>query len=271
MAIARVQTKFGGGDGAQGTSIATGNFASPVTAGNTIIVFIRDSGLNATDIPTPTDTLGNTYTLIAKNLTGGFHFAVFYSVLATGGTDSVTCNFGATTDYPFIYAIEVSGLSSTPLDTSSVSATTQASATITAAAITTAQAAEYIVLGCSQDNFAHYTAGTSFTLVDGNFPANTNDFGGIEEFITTSTQTSFQGTITTDLTTSHASITIVAAFKGSTGSAQSRNSGSASDISATVIRGSASRVTKWIRETGDLYSRRRSGLFVPRGFYPEPA
>jgi hypothetical protein len=40
------------------------------------------------------------------------------------------------------------------------------------------------------------------------------------------------------------------------------------DVSTSVVRGFASRTTKWIREAGDLYSRRRSGLFVPRGFFP---
>jgi hypothetical protein len=62
-----------------------------------------------------------------------------------------------------------------------------------------------------------------------------------------------------------------AVWDAATGGPVTRGSTSRGDISATVVRGSASRVTKWIREGADLYSRRRSGLFVPRGFYPKTA
>jgi hypothetical protein len=74
--------------------------ASPVTAGNTLIVLV-----SASSAPTVTDTLGNTFTLIPY---GGADYNFYISnSIATGGTDTISISGPTAED---ILVLEYTGL-----------------------------------------------------------------------------------------------------------------------------------------------------------------
>lgn len=216
MAITRVQVKTGGGDSDQGTSISTGNFGSSVTSGNTIIVFIRQSTDTVTGVPT--DTLFTTYTLAKKQAGPGNNtMYIYYGVLASSGTNAVAVPFSVT-NYAWVYAIEVSGLSATPLDQADgKTGTIPGGGDCVTNAITTTQDDEYVVLGVSEDAFGTYTAGTDFSLVDGTIPTNAANFGGVEERITSSALSSYVAHITSVSGAGNGYFLAFATFKGAAG------------------------------------------------------
>jgi hypothetical protein len=211
MAIARVQTTVGGGDGSQGTSLATSNFGSSCTSGNYIIVCVRN-GTSGDELTGVTDTLGTSYSEAIKDSGQDPSLYIYYGKLTSSGTNAVTGAFGVSANYAFVYAIEVSGLAaSSALD--ATNANTGSGVTdLTSGAFSTAQADEYVLLLASQNNLYTYTVGADFTLVDGSIPTNPGDFGGIEERITSSTLSSYTAHITSSGSGSY--VVLVATFKG---------------------------------------------------------
>lgn len=110
-AVAQSKQNFAGSP-ASTSSIASGDFASPVTAGNVLYVAYIASGLHGAH-NAPTDTLGHTYTQIGTTVTEpatGVTFSQWYVANCTGGTNSVTANF-ATADTALlgVWALELSG------------------------------------------------------------------------------------------------------------------------------------------------------------------
>lgn len=210
MAITRVQTAIGGGDGNQGTSVAA-VFGSNVTSGNVIIVGIRNTGDTLTGV---TDTRSTTYTLVGAVSVGSNDPKVwlYKGVLGSSGANTVTTAWSATS-FPWVFAIEVSGLTGVvnTSDTQQVTGTTD----LTTDAITTTVADTYIVMLASQPAFTTYTAGATFTLIDGTMPTNPNDFGGVQERILTATVSGFVPHFTSG--SSNDAPVIVAAFEGSGG------------------------------------------------------
>lgn len=115
MAYAFVQQKESS-SASSGSSISTGSFTANVTAGNLIVVagYCLSSTMN-----TPTDTLGNTYTLIdsVKEAGTGVTTAWWYAKNVAGGPNNVTLTTAASTAGRGVFAIEYSGLdASAPLD-----------------------------------------------------------------------------------------------------------------------------------------------------------
>jgi len=106
VAYAAVQQKDA--TSASASSLATGNFASNITAGNLIWVVCRvASGVTAN---TPTDTVGNTYTLIGSCTTAGISVLYhWYAKNVTGGTNSVTVGSTGGPGNMDVYASEWSG------------------------------------------------------------------------------------------------------------------------------------------------------------------
>jgi len=117
MAYAIVQQKDGINNA--GTSVSTGNFASSPTTGNLIYVVASCDSAGGT-FNTPTDTLGNTYTLIGSAIESGTSAAIYqwYAKNITGGgANSVTATTTGTSTVIGIAACEISGLdAATPLD-----------------------------------------------------------------------------------------------------------------------------------------------------------
>lgn len=116
MANPLVQLKAAGG--AFNTTVSTGNFGASVTAGN-VIWAIGYSDNNTTFTPsTPTDTLGNTYTLLdsipADNSTAEIYS--WYTVSASSGTNSVTMAGTGSNANIDLVAFELTGFQASPLD-----------------------------------------------------------------------------------------------------------------------------------------------------------
>ncbi len=186
MAITRVQVKSGGGDGAVSAPLTTGDFASSCTSGNYIIVCIRESGV--LHVSTVTDTLGHTYDLAVKDETQDPFIYIYYKKLTSSGTNAVSAT-GDISDfaYPYIFAIEVSGLAAASALDQTDHKTGSGVTDCVSNSITTTQADEYVVMAIAQQSFNVYTAGSGYTLVDGTIPTNPNDFGGVQERITSGT------------------------------------------------------------------------------------
>jgi hypothetical protein len=177
MAITLGNTGFGGGDNSQGTSVGA---TLTVTSGSWVIVIARDTANLPSGVPT--DTISTSY---SSAISGGSDpkMQIFYG--KAGSSGSITVTGGS------------------------------AGGTISADAISTAQADEFVLLACGQSAFSTFTAGTDFTLIDGDFPGNVANFGGVEYRITSGTLSSYVPTIAPSGGAGWT--TVVAAFKGATG------------------------------------------------------
>lgn len=209
--ISRVQSAQGGGDGDQGTSVAPA-FGSNVTSGNLIVCAIRNGGNTLTSI---TDSLSTTYTQAATINNGGNSYLwIYYGSATSTGANTVTTSWSSTS-YVWVHCVELAGMAtSSQLDTSDTQTFAIGTTDITTDAITTSQAKTYVMMIATQNGFATYTAGTDFTLVDGTIPTNTNNFGGVEEYIPGVTLTTYTPHFTSS-SSATAGSAIVAAFKGS--------------------------------------------------------
>lgn len=98
--------------GLSASSLASGDFASSVTAGNVLYVAcLAQPGFGTHNAPT--DTLGHTYTQIGTTVTEaatGVTFSQWYVVNSSGGTNSITANFAtADTGYMGVWGLELGG------------------------------------------------------------------------------------------------------------------------------------------------------------------
>lgn len=104
------------GNSANGTTLGAA-FGSSVTAGNLIHVFIlyRDSGEGTGH--SISDSLGNTYTLIANSNRTNRRTAHFYASNISGGSCTVTLSTPNNNPFRSLAVVEISGLdTSAPLD-----------------------------------------------------------------------------------------------------------------------------------------------------------
>jgi uncharacterized repeat protein (TIGR01451 family) len=151
---------------ASGNSISTGAFASPVSNGNLIAVWIWYNS-NSQKVSTMTDTAGNTYVLAVGPTTGtgtmsGWRQEIWYAKNVIGGASlNVTATFAGTFNAEkSITAHEYSGLDQVaPLDVTAAAATTVANASTGTA--TTKFANELIFAGALFQGSG--SAGTGFT------------------------------------------------------------------------------------------------------------
>lgn len=142
-------------------------YSSNVTAGSLLLTCINaDAGISSV-----TDTLGNTYAA-ATNLTDGstYALAMFYTISASSGANTVTANFTGSVGYAHHILGEWSGVaSSSPLDQSTgqvQAAPGTGSNAVTSGNITTTVNGDLLV-GCSNSDpyvSGQLTAGTGFTI-----------------------------------------------------------------------------------------------------------
>lgn len=216
MAIARVQSAFGGFGGSVGGGGA-GNpaqavFGSNVTAGNLIVVFTRDfEGISVTI----TDTRGNTYTRHGGTESGTEpRMTVWSAVAASSGACTVEGTWDANQTYRWVFAVEFSP----GTDTWSTAAATRLQTTGTnigtgtsdmvSSAITTS-AAGLLLMAVSENATVTYTAGTDFTLIAGNIGVASpvdERFGGAEEYIHGAALSSYTAHITSAGTAAYRTI-----------------------------------------------------------------
>lgn len=210
--ITRVNATVGSG---VGSSFTVATAAWSATAGNTIVLIIRanDAGVAMTSV---LDTALNTYTLVDSSTATDPSMFMYVAKNITGNAvNVVTATFTAGHPYLWIYAIEYSGLhATTPVDTQDHKTGTGVTDLVTNA-FSTAQASEVVLVGASQNDFAVYTAGTDFSLIDGSIGAGA--YGGLEEYITSGTLTTHTAHITSTKTAQYTTVT--GAFKAAAGGA----------------------------------------------------
>jgi len=100
-----------------GVSSISSTFPWSNTAGNLIVAFVRMS--TTSQSVGVTDSVGNAYTdaVVQFQNTDGHQIHIFYAKNIAGGSNTVTANFSATNNHPWLAIFEYSGLSKTnPLD-----------------------------------------------------------------------------------------------------------------------------------------------------------
>lgn len=179
----------------------TATFASPITAGNTVVVFWRSGDPGTVAPSSVTDNVGNTYALADSQAASGnnpFIYA-YYKVGVTGGGTVITTT-GAAGDYFYTYALEVSGF---PVFGSVSKSTGTGVTDIPSGAITTSRAGILITFA-SQNNFTTFTAGANFFLQAGAIVS----AGGAQYYSPESALTAYTPHITSDSTATYATVTL---------------------------------------------------------------
>lgn len=168
-------------------------FAGNTTTGNTLTVFIRcaAAGETITSVTTPSNTLS----LVGSNITQDPHEYIYEKLNITGETTpAVTVVWGGTPGnaYMWVGVLEVAGIpTSSARDTFDfhavgVGATDQ----VTNAFSTTLSG--IVIMASAAAAFGPYTAGTDFTLQDGQMGnATSNHFGGIQYYVTSAPLSSY--------------------------------------------------------------------------------
>lgn len=202
ITVAQVSTGVTG----TGTAIAT-SFASPVTAGNGVIVLCAYAANSLTSF---TDTAGNSYVLAeTRNFFGVQYDVIYFCANCTGGFTTVTANFSASTSVTGLVALEVNGILTKDTSTGA-SSTSQNPQT---GAINTAGAHRIVVSGINKSGsvITHPAGWTSAYI-----PANSGAAYRIFETV----QTGLNPTWTTTASTSN-SRTIAAFSSTNEGAAAS--------------------------------------------------
>ena len=192
MAITRVQKTYTA-DVNTGTSLASASITT--TTGNTVVIMTRISGLGGNSAVSGISDGTNTYTVASANNTSDPNMEVWTAVNITGVTGAITVTWATTKTYRWIYVVEYSGVSTTPVDVSGANLTSSATDLVTSA-FSAAESGEVVVVGASQNALATYTAGTDFTLLEGSITNSAQAYGGTEEYITTTQLSSYTAHIT---------------------------------------------------------------------------
>lgn len=184
-----VQELQKGISGACGASIVTNSATQ--TSGHLNLVFFRSDGAGA-QTTVPTDTLGTTYTLVAKIESGNPYLYVWKGVLGSTGSNAVTLvnDNSGTVQYCWVSANEINlgGGSGAADGTGSNHPGGTVTDLVTSAAVTRANANDILYMAGSDAAFVNYTAGANraYTLVNG-AEGDSNHFGGVEYFVYSST------------------------------------------------------------------------------------
>lgn len=207
MAITRVQYASKGIGFTDGELfLEAPSFGASTTAGNLIVVCTRSADATGESVQSVSDTLGNTYTRhVTLNEGADAALTIWSAVSSSSGTNAVRGTWNDTNFFRWVFAVEYapgsgrawSTTAATRLDASNTGTDTSGP-TLTAGAISTSQA-ETVVVACgTQNDAADYTAGTDFTMIDGTIdaPDVPLNMGGVEEYITSGTLSSYVTTMT---------------------------------------------------------------------------
>jgi hypothetical protein len=219
--ITRVQRAIGADtSGSAVSSVNTGSggtghtaFAASVTAGNLLLAVVRSQETNTN--PSVTDTLSTSYSSVTSHTSAQPGLWIFVGVAPSTGTCTVTVTLGTSGTYVWLTVIEYApstGSSwASPVDVSATPGDGSGTTDLTTGTLTTAQASEVVLAAASQNNAATYTAGTDFTLIDGDLAGGVT-IGGTEEYLTSATLSGYTPHITTTNGPSHFGM-VAAAFK----------------------------------------------------------
>jgi hypothetical protein len=198
--IARVQFAYGANGGVN-VNPQTATFSGNVTAGNMVVVFTRTqvsppNGLaNVTGGATGTETLFATHLLPGSNSP---QLGIFSTVVASTGPYTVNCNFNTVSFWQWCAAIEYSpgegaiwnSDPATRYKTDSDGTRTY-TVDLTTPLIGTTSGG-ILLMAASQPQPATFSAGADFTLITGTINVSGQNFGGIQEFITSDPLVAYQ-------------------------------------------------------------------------------
>jgi methionine-rich copper-binding protein CopC len=155
----------GAGEGSSVASVSKA-FASPNTAGNLLIVFVRMS--TTTQTVTVSDTAGNSYSQAVSQVqsSDGHQIHLFYAANIQGGANSVSAAFSGTNSHPWLAIYEYSGLSATnPLDkTAAAQGSSNAPSSGATAATSSANELVFSGVGLPSSTSITVTAGSAYVL-----------------------------------------------------------------------------------------------------------
>lgn len=195
--------------GNTGGSAPAATFVSSVTSGNTVLCFIRLASLGSAP-SSVTDTQSNSYSLLKSATSADPNVYCYGAFNVNGGSSfTVTAN-GAGSGYTYSYCVEYSGVSGTSPDATD-NGTGSGVTDLVSSGITTTDATDLIVAFASQSNFATYTAGADYTLVNGSITS----AGGFEEYAPGATKSGYVTHLTSNITNQYALVVI--ALKGTSG------------------------------------------------------
>lgn len=213
MAIARVT--FAKAEPVQTPINSASTDAFAATAGNLIVVIVRGEGVNNATITSVTDTAGNAYAIAEAIATQNPRLHLYYAknIQAHAANQVAVAWDGIGETFAWIAAIQYSGLDTTnPLGATDAELGTGVT-DLVSGVISTTQADTVLVLAASQPALTTYTAGADFTLIDGAIGSSNGDnFGGVEEYLTSSVLTNYTAHITSGSTANYT--LVVAVFKG---------------------------------------------------------
>jgi hypothetical protein len=172
------------------TGIATNGGAYTTTlntvSGHLVVVMLTNQTAN--NISSVTDTIGNTYTRVGSELSGGGNlFNIFYAVsTSTNASNVITVTLTGFSSYRTIVAYDISGqvLNSVPLNTFATSSANSNS--ITSGTITLQAPSEIITAIMIQT--PPITGGSGYTLTNFNATGDTNAYFADEYHVTSSSE-----------------------------------------------------------------------------------
>jgi hypothetical protein len=169
--IKTVQSNNGSSEDSDALAVA---FNSNVTSGNVILV--AESTYDAETLATPTDTIGNTFTLLVTAGTSGDSVAAVYGATnKSSGADTVTCNDNDASNNLHCNIYEVQGITTTVDETGNSTLTNTALTVSTSAATTNAD--DYVFAF-----FADNANGANITVGPGYGDAQLSNDGGDSGF-----------------------------------------------------------------------------------------
>lgn len=198
MAITRVQTATAGVGSSPTVTTLAPVFASSVTAGNVLVVIVRDGvGSGGGAVESVTDSLGTEYHITTGTATSAPVLYIYKGVAPRSGANTVTVTYGLDAATRWVFAIEYAGVPSTPIaDVAATLAGGGPTDLVSAPFSTTAPSV--VIAAATQNGVATYTAGTDFTLLDGTLGGGGADLGGVEDYITSGPLTNYTAHMTSD-------------------------------------------------------------------------
>jgi len=171
---------------------------STPTTGNAIVVVLKSEWGISTGISDGT----NTYELVSQAYNGDVNkiVSIYVAKNITGTATDITISFGVSSGYHQTIAIEYSGFAADPIDATASGGLFDDTGTTDVAtnAFSTAQAGELVIVAAVPSATATFTAGTDFTLIDGNVESMQSL--GVEEYGVGGTLSSYVAHMTSSAT-----------------------------------------------------------------------
>lgn len=209
--IARVQVATAA-SGATAVDTLAPVFSSAVTAGNLLAIALRRNVFSNPD-PVVTDSLGTVYTRGPWQAATGVDPKLwwFYGIAPASGANTVTVVWDSPEAYSWVCALEYAGLPGATLDGPGCDDQLGTGVTdLVTGAVTPSVASGLLLMAVSQNNFATYTAGADFTLIDGSI-GDGDLFGGVQERIVSTSLSGYVAHMTSTITADYTAV--LAMFK----------------------------------------------------------